>query len=480
MSCEICDEKLNKSTRKPIECILCERDPKPICCFKCFSTFLLTSSNITPSCMFCKNELTLDFVHSVSNKTFNDQYNTCRFEKRFEIEKSRLPETQEQANQIKWAIQRERKLKKLSNMSMIFFHQKKMFTDDLKFMNPKKHRLEEFQIIKDKIKQLDDDYRLNNAEYTRITYQERYYNNQVVTHGVVVEEKKKETSFVKACPDDTCRGFLSTAYKCGTCDVYFCPDCNERKAERNDETHVCNEETKATMELIKSDSKPCPKCRMMIFRISGCPQMWCVRCHTAFNWNTGIIDDGHVHNPEYFRYLRENGQNIPRNPNDLFVNRCMGLPSMNELRRTIGYGVLHGRQHEWTGWYDYLNHIRGHVLPREIQNFRDMDYSEYRIAYLNDELSEGEWKKCLKMKMKKDELQMERYLILDMFCNVITDLFINLMESHDIDLLHNNALKIFEYTNTQMEKLNKKFTSNGMRFFLNKKDTRVRRYFDVE
>jgi hypothetical protein len=468
MSCQICEEKLNKSTQKPIECILCEGEPKPICCFKCFSTFLLTSSNIIPSCMFCNNELTLDFVHSVGNKTFIDQYNSYRFEKRFEIEKSRLPETQEEANRIKCAIQRERDIKRLHNMNTILYHQKKMLTDDLKFFNPKKNSPEEYATIKEEIERLDEEYRTNSAAYNRLHFQRLRTDK---------EERKKE-AFIKACPDDRCRGFLSTAYKCGTCDTYFCPDCNDRKVNRTDDTHVCNEEMKSTMDLIKSDSKPCPKCRMMIFKISGCSQMWCVQCHTAFNWNTGIIQNGHIHNPEYFRYLRETGQNIPRNPMD-FGNGCMRLPAANDVRQTIGYGELHGRQYIWTGWYDYVNHIRGYILPNEIQNFRDMDYSEYRIGYLNGELTESEWKKVLKMRMKKDELQMERFLILDMFCNVITDLFINLMENRDLDLLNDSALKIFEYTNTQMEKLNKKFSSKDKRYFLNKEDNRIRRYFDV-
>lgn len=469
MSCEICEEKLNKSTQKPIECILCEKEPKPICCFKCFSTFLLTSSNIIPSCMFCKNELTLDFVHSVGNKTFNEQYNSYRFEKRFEIEKSRLPETQERANDIKWAIQRHREIKRMSHMNTILYHQQKMLTDDLKYMNPKKNSTEEMETLRKEIKRLDDEYKLNNTAYNRLLFQQ---------HRIVTEERKKE-AFIKACPNDECRGFLSTAYKCGTCDTYFCPDCNERKNNRTDDTHVCNEELKSTMDLIKSDSKPCPKCRMMIFRISGCSQMWCVQCHTAFNWNTGVIQNGHIHNPEYFRYLREMGQNIPRNPMDMLGNGCIRLPAASDIRHTLGYGELHGRQHAWSGWYDYLNHIRGFILPHEIRNYRDLDYSEYRIAYLNDELTEREWKKVLKMRMKKDELQMERFLILDMFCNVITDLFINLMESCNLELFNDSCMKIFEYTNSQMEKLNKKFSSKDKRYFLNKTDTRVRRYFNV-
>ena len=489
MSCQICEEKFNKSTRKLIECILCEGDPKPSCCLKCFTTFLLTSSNINPSCMFCKNELTLDFVHEISSKTFIDQYNNYRFEKRFEIEKSRLPETQEEANRIKWTIQREREMQKLINQRTVIHFQKKVIIDELKFINRRKVSEDVINKMNDELKKLSDDYSAKNSEYHQLV-QQRWYNGQALMYteyrlavrereagGGEKEEEEERKTFIKPCPDDSCRGFLSSAYKCGTCDRYYCPDCNEVKAARNDETHVCNEELKATIELIKSDSKPCPKCHMMIYRISGCRQMWCVQCHTAFDWNTGIIYDGHVHNPEYFRYLRESGQNIPRNPNDVFGNGCMRLPQPSELRRAIGYGELHGKQHLWTGWYDYLNHVRGYMLPHEIRNFRDMDYSEYRIAYLNDEISQEEWKKTLKMKMKKHELQMERYLILDMFCNVITDLFINLVENQELYVFSDAAAKIFEYTNTQMEKLNKKFGSKDSRYFLDKKDGRVRQYF---
>ena len=79
--------------------------------------------------MFCKNELTLDFVHEISSKTFLNQYNNYRFEKRFEIEKSRLPETQDQANRIKAGIQREREMKKLINTRGILYHQKKLLTE---------------------------------------------------------------------------------------------------------------------------------------------------------------------------------------------------------------------------------------------------------------------------------------------------------------------------------------------------------------
>ena len=45
--------------------------------------------------------------------------------------------------------------------------------------------------------------------------------------------------------------------------------------------------------------------------------MWCVNCHTTFDWKSlQIKKSGIIHNPEYFRYLRENGITIPRNEND--------------------------------------------------------------------------------------------------------------------------------------------------------------------
>jgi hypothetical protein len=43
--------------------------------------------------------------------------------------------------------------------------------------------------------------------------------------------------------------------------------------------------------------------------------MYCISCHTSFSWKTLKIDTGEIHNPEYFRFLRENNMHIPRNPN---------------------------------------------------------------------------------------------------------------------------------------------------------------------
>jgi hypothetical protein len=81
--------------------------------------------------------------------------------------------------------------------------------------------------------------------------------------GESVEDRKK---FIRKCPMNECRGFLSTQWKCGSCEKKICNKCNEEKVE----PHICNPENVASMELLNKDTKPCPNCGTMIFRISGC------------------------------------------------------------------------------------------------------------------------------------------------------------------------------------------------------------------
>ena len=65
----------------------------------------------------------------------------------------------------------------------------------------------------------------------------------------------------------------------------------------------------ATVKYLQKDTKPCPKCGARISKVDGCDQMWCVGCKCTFSWNTGKIQTGGVlHNPEYYRWMRE--QNI--------------------------------------------------------------------------------------------------------------------------------------------------------------------------
>ena len=91
---------------------------------------------------------------------------------------------------------------------------------------------------------------------------------EVVKKGGDIKEKEKKV-FMRACPKSDCNGFLSSQWKCAVCKVNVCSECHEIK----EEGHVCDENILASAKALKKDSKPCPGCSALIFKISGCDQM---------------------------------------------------------------------------------------------------------------------------------------------------------------------------------------------------------------
>jgi len=83
-------------------------------------------------------------------------------------------------------------------------------------------------------------------------------------------EKQERAKFIMKCPAAECRGFLSTAYKCGTCQMWACPDCLVIKGPEKDVEHTCDPGQKESVALIIKESKGCPKCGQRISKIDGC------------------------------------------------------------------------------------------------------------------------------------------------------------------------------------------------------------------
>ena len=154
---------------------------------------------------------------------------------------------------------------------------------------------------------------------------------RVMIVGRNVEMEKR--AFVRACPHDACKGFLSTAWKCGLCENWTCPTCHEVKGPEKDAAHTCDPNNVATAELLARDSRNCPKCAAGIFKINGCDQMWCTQCHTAFSWRTGRVETHMVHNPHYYEYQRAHGTPLPRAVGDV---PCGGFPEWNVILRLVG------------------------------------------------------------------------------------------------------------------------------------------------
>ena len=224
MDCNICCQTITKTVRKEIKCPYCEFT----CCITCFKKYLLESPN-TADCMNCHKELSLDFIAETTPKTFhNNEYRKKRVNNLLSKEMSLLPDSQHLVEREKIKRSYEEKLILLSQQEKEYRRLLRNTTDEIK-------------ILRNKL--------------------------AIIKHSNFIPERKK---FIMGCPVQDCRGFLSTAYKCGTCDTYVCSKCNAVKTGRDDETHECNPESVASANLIKKETKPCPSCAAPIFKISGC------------------------------------------------------------------------------------------------------------------------------------------------------------------------------------------------------------------
>ena len=274
--CPVCCEKYNQQLRTCISC------PNAECSFSacktCIRTYIMNSTS-DPHCMNCRKTWDQDFIVLNLNRSFYENtYKIHRKNLLFEREQSKIPDTMNDVARIAEADEKS----------------------------------------KEKIV-LDSQINELRRQIIEINRQKQAIDREV--HLIRTGKAKEETErkkFIMPCPAEDCRGFLSSAYKCGVCKLHSCPRCLDVLGENKDQEHVCDEDAVKTADYIKNTTKPCPKCGERISKINGCDQMWCTSCHTAFSWKTGLEDKGAViHNPHYYQYMREvNNGVVPRNPGD--------------------------------------------------------------------------------------------------------------------------------------------------------------------
>ena len=289
-SCGVCCEKFNKSTHSKVTCEFagCAYES----CKVCVRKYLLGTTN-DPHCMNCKNQWTNKFLVENLNRSYIDSdYKKHRKNLLVEREISRTAELMYLVERTKLV---EEEQKELSMMMIEYEKMRKMVGLMHIKIGEKNLRI----------------FRIQNGENS---------------------DKDERKKFIMPCPGEDCKGYLSTQYKCQLCKLFVCPDCFETIGYDKEVDHVCKEDNLKSTELIKKETKGCPKCGVRIFKISGCDQMWCTECKVAFSWNTGkIVIDGAIHNPHFYQYMQNNnaGGVAPRNPGDVL---CGGLLSIHNLK----------------------------------------------------------------------------------------------------------------------------------------------------
>jgi hypothetical protein len=389
--CSICCETFNKSSRCPIECKTCE-DKNMKACQTCCKKYILDSIN-DPKCMVCSVEwdqefLSDNFTKSFISKELKEHKENVLFEKQI----ARLSENQQDAQNFLLVEQ----LKKQKN------------------------------IINDKISELQTLIRKLNYDVRNIDIS----INDIINTNT---NTKRENNFMYKCPLEDCNGFLNKQYVCGICDNKICKHCFEKITDDNEDEHECDDDKKKTVEMLKKDTKPCPKCAEMIHKTEGCDQMYCIKCHSAFSWRTGEIETRHIHNPEYFRYLRENGEFIPRNPGDIPHNGCNELPNYRALIglcRTFYPTTYETRTHKHIDHKNtiiisnmyrmktHILHIR-RIRNNELQLFEN-NLKQLRVLYILNRIDKNTFKRKIQMiykKYDKDQKVLNVWNLIDIVLN---------------------------------------------------------------
>jgi hypothetical protein len=294
--------------------------------------------------------------------------------------------------------------------------------------------------------------------HIRVRIGQLLHSRNTVGHARAETDKRV---FVRKCPVEECRGFLSTRWKCQICENNICPECNEIK---HDDEHACDPGNVETVALLKKDTKPCPKCGTMIFKISGCSQMWCPDCHTAFDWNTMRIETGRIHNPHYYEFNRAGGR-PQREHGDI---PCGGVPSLEEIATALGIQMKYRRfmPPSMSTRPEHVEIFSIHRLVLHIQNveMRDepaVDNQELRIRYLLREMDEEDMKVILQKNEKAREKARDRNNLLRMFCDVTGDLLRQLVLGVvSVPEFLENVSRLRDYTRDAFTTIHKRYTCN--------------------
>ena len=387
MICEICVEPLNKSNHLPSTCNSCGL----IACKTCIRTFLNSSNEA--HCMKCKVAWEDEFVLIAVNKTyFHSELKDKKKDRLLEFEKSRLPTTQTHAKQF---LIRETMHKDVNEIE-------KENDELLKKLKTNKYRI---KVIREKARH---------------------------ELGTIATDRKE---FIMRCQVSECKGFLSTGYKCELCSCFTCAKCLE--VIQGD--HECKPENIASAEIIKRETKPCPKCSTRIHKIDGCNQMWCTNCNTPWDWVSGKVVNGTVHNPHYYEYLKtQNAGIMPRNPGDVI---CGGMPDIYILQNDFLKNlpppfkeVVHFIRNSVFSIHRVIVDTRFKVIDFNQRDHFENSLTSSRVQFMLNRITEEEFKQQIyAINCKRDKAR-SNIRILELVETVGTDLMQNYFKLFDGDL----------------------------------------------
>ena len=424
MDCNVCFDKISNTSS--VTCPFCDF----ICCKTCIQRYSLESTEDL-NCMNCHRYFDKSTQRKLFTKVFIDKtYKKRREELLFQREHALLPSTQP-------AITLERTKRVMSKE-----------IENLR--NEHQKRLREIARINKRI-----------SDLTFAIY------NINLENMLDIDDVRSAATFVMKCSQENCKGFISRAYKCGTCCEYTCPECREPKKGRFDEAHVCDEDKKKTVALISRECKACVSCGTLIFKTEGCPQMFCTQCNILFDWNTGKkISHSSGHNPHFIQWLRDNG----RNTRDVGDVMCGGLPDIRVIIEKMRIRPGSDAAIQISLIVRILLHIHHYERPRYPIIWNNDNDSEFlRVKWSLGDYTDDEFKVIRQRMEKRNCLKKEIGLVYEMLINSATDILQRFVHSPNPDnkLVFDELENIRTIVNENMHNIAKDFSNKTPRITMN-------------
>ena len=228
---------------------------------------------------------------------------------------------------------------------------------------------------------------------------------QISTQNNNDDDNDKKIRIVCNCPVNKCRGtIISPGHQCSICKVHVCSKC----WEVNESKHVCNPEIIEGVSEIKKNCKKCPSCNTMIFRISGCSQMFCTNCKTCFDWNScKIIDVKHVHNPHLIDYMRTIRS---RNHGE---HECIDLYDILHFNKNVcNYNLINRI---------YMDGVRllGTYDVDELEQKKEEYLEKLRFKYIRSNINQNEFKTKILSYTKRNRRLIDVGMVYQTYVNTI-------------------------------------------------------------
>jgi hypothetical protein len=273
--------------------------------------------------------------------------------------------------------------------------------------------------------------------------------------------------FIRNCPSETCKGFLSSQWKCGLCNIHACKDCHEIKTAG--EEHVCDPKVVETVLMLAKDSKNCPKCSASIYKIDGCDQMFCTQCHTSFSWTSLKIVTSGIHNPHYYEWLRNNSPDgeIERTAEE-GEGYCPQVLRNPWVLRDKLRGIQIEKSTIDTFWEVFR--IIQHITDVELRRFPTLQQTDLtlnmdiRKKYMKGEMDKEAFQSQVQQRDKKRRKCNDFCQIWTMFVNICTEHInemyatVGLSPKHIVDLLQ-TIKSLTEYSNAASEGIGRRYSS---------------------